>query len=106
MPYAPHETVSDAIKRAGLPESHDINWTESRKADVVRAVRDKLISFDEARWRYLLSHSEFRSWEERYDRKRGRATLPKAAPEVAQRQGDKREPTFTVQGSTGRLEDA
>ena len=69
MPYAPHETVSDAIKRAALPKSHDIHWSDARKEEVVRAVREKLISFDEARWRYLLSRSEFRSWEERVDRK-------------------------------------
>jgi hypothetical protein len=63
MPYAPHETVAGAIKRAGLPESHNVHWSEARKADVVRAVRDRLISFDEARWRYLLSRKEFESWE-------------------------------------------
>lgn len=46
-----------------LPESYDVHWSAGRKADVVRAVRDKLISFDEARWRYLLSRSEFKSWQ-------------------------------------------
>lgn len=77
MPYAPHETVADAIKRAGLPENHDIHWSQSRKEDVVRAVRDKLISFDEARWRYLLSRSEFESWAEQVDRReRRRAVAP------------------------------
>lgn len=69
MPYAPHETVSDAIKRAGLPKDHDIHWSAARKEEVVRAVRDKLISFDEARWRYLLSKSEFESWAEQVDRR-------------------------------------
>lgn len=68
MPYSRHETVSDAIKRAGLPESHNVHWSESRKADVVRAVRDRLISFDEARWRYLLSRKEFESWERKVAR--------------------------------------
>lgn len=75
MPYAPHETVADAIKRAGLPESHDIHWSDARKADVVRAVRNKLISFDEARWRYLLSRKEFESWEEQVDGKSGRKSI-------------------------------
>lgn len=70
MPYAPHENVSDAIKRAGLPESHDVHWSDARKEKVVKAVRDKLISFDEARWRYLLSRNEFESWERKVDRKR------------------------------------
>ena len=87
MPYAPHETVADAIKRAGLPKSHDINWTEARKAEVVRAVRDKLISFDEARWRYLLSQSEFRQWEQQVDRRHKRRVSPRPAPEA--RQDDK-----------------
>jgi hypothetical protein len=63
MPYSLDETVADAIKRAGLPESHNVHWSEARKADVVHAVRDRLISFDEARWRYLLSRKEFESWE-------------------------------------------
>ena len=74
MPYARHETVADAIKRAGLPENHDVHWSEARKDDVVRAVRDRLISFDEARWRYLLSRSEFKSWEERFERREKRQT--------------------------------
>lgn len=67
MAYPYDSTVSSAIKRAGLPKSHKVHWSEARKADVVRAVRDKLITFDEARWRYLLSRSEFRSWEEKVD---------------------------------------
>ena len=77
MPYAPHETVADAIKRAGLPEDHNIHWSESRKEEVVKAVRNKLISFDEARWRYLLSRSEFESWERTVDnRQRRRDAMP------------------------------
>ena len=77
MPYAPHETVSDAIKRAGLPQDHDIHWSQSRKEEVVRAVRDKLISFDEARWRYLLSKTEFDSWADEVDRReRRKAAAP------------------------------
>ena len=68
MAYSRHSTVSEAIKRAGLPESNDVYWSKSRKADVVKAVRDKLISFDEARWRYLLSRKEFKDWEQQVDR--------------------------------------
>lgn len=68
MAYSRHSTVSEAIKRAGLPESHDVYWSKSRKAEVVKAVRDKLISFDEARWRYLLSRREFSDWEQQVDR--------------------------------------
>lgn len=73
MPYAPHETIADRIKRAGLPESHDIHWSEGRKREVVKAVRDKLITFDEARWRYLLSRKEFETWERKVDVAEGSA---------------------------------
>lgn len=68
MAYAYDSTVSEAIKRAGLPKSHKVHWSPARKAKVVRAVRDELITFDEARGRYLLSRSEFREWEEKVDR--------------------------------------
>lgn len=68
MPYPPNENIASRIKRAGLPESHDIHWSDSRKREVVKAVRDKLITFDEARWRYLLSRKEFESWEQKVDR--------------------------------------
>ena len=67
MAYPYDSTVSEAIKRAGLPKSHRVHWSQARKAEVVRAVRDKLITFDEARWRYLLSRSEFRDWEATVD---------------------------------------
>ena len=72
MAYPYDSTVSAAIKRAGLPKSHKVHWSEQRKAEVVNAVRDKVITFDEARWRYLLSRSEFRQWEEQVDRKASR----------------------------------
>lgn len=55
--------------RVKLPPSYDINWTNARKAEVVRAVRDKLITFDEARWRYLLSQGEFKSWQQELAKK-------------------------------------
>ncbi len=66
-----HKTENSRLLRAGLPITHDIHWSLARKRDVVNAVRDKLISFDEARWRYLLSRREFESWERSVD---GRAT--------------------------------
>ncbi len=61
-------TADSRLVRAGLPVTHDIHWSTARKQDVVRAVRDKLISFDEARWRYLLSRREFETWERSVDR--------------------------------------
>lgn len=82
MAYAPEESVSDAIKRAGLPETHKIHWSDARKEEVVRAVRDKLISFDEARWRYLLSHGEFRQWEQQVDARHSKPVEPKQPLEI------------------------
>ncbi|MFZ9395988.1 MAG: DUF1153 domain-containing protein [Erythrobacter sp.] len=82
MVYAPHENIADAIKRAGLPETHRIHWSEARKAEVVQAVREDRISFEEARERYLLSASEFRQWEELVDRRHRRPVEPKLPPEM------------------------
>ncbi|MEE1877161.1 DUF1153 domain-containing protein [Altererythrobacter litoralis] len=82
MPYAPHETVADAIKRAALPTTHRIYWSAARKAEVVRAVRKQVISFAEARERYLLSHSEFREWEDLVDRRHRDEVQPKRPPEA------------------------
>ncbi len=61
--YARHETIAQRIKRAGLPESYDIHWSPKRKADVVAAVHDEQVSFDEVRYHYLLSRSEFETWQ-------------------------------------------
>lgn len=82
MVYAPHETVADAIRRSGLPRSHRIHWSQARKAEVVQAVRNDVISFEEARERYLLSSSEFRQWEELVDRRHSAAVQPKLPPEA------------------------
>lgn len=68
MPHPRNETIASRIKRAGLPQSHDIHWSPSRKREVVEAVREKLITFDEARWRYLLSRKEFKTWEQEADK--------------------------------------
>lgn len=76
MRHSPLRTPDSRLARAGLPTSHDIHWSHARKEDVVHAVREKLISFDEARWRYLLSRREFESWERSVDRKQaGTRTL-------------------------------
>mgnify|MGYP001764416332 CR=1 FL=1 len=90
MVYAPHETVADAIKRAGLPETHRIHWSEARKAEVVQAVREERISFEEARERYLLSASEFRRWEELVDRRHRTIVQPKLPPEARAQAGAQR----------------
>ncbi len=61
--YARNETIAQRIKRAGLPDSYDIHWSPKRKADVVAAVHDEQVSFDEVRYHYLLSRSEFETWQ-------------------------------------------
>ncbi len=63
MAYPRDLSIADAIKQYGLPKSHRVYWSKSKKADVVQAVHDRVISFHEARDRYLLSRSEFEQWE-------------------------------------------
>ena len=63
MAYPRDISIADAIKRYGLPKTHRVHWSSAKKADVVRAVHDRAISFHEARERYLLSRSEFEEWE-------------------------------------------
>ncbi len=63
MAYPSDISIAEAIKQYGLPKSHRVHWSKSKKADVVRAVRDEIISFAEARDRYLLSRKEFEQWE-------------------------------------------
>ncbi|MEL7197616.1 MAG: DUF1153 domain-containing protein [Pseudomonadota bacterium] len=63
MTYPNHMSMAEVIKSYGLPKSHKVHWSKTRKADVVRAVHDRAISFHEARDRYLLSRSEFEQWE-------------------------------------------
>lgn len=64
MAYPRDISIADAIKQYGLPKSHKVYWSKSKKADVVNAVHDRVISFHEARDRYLLSRSEFEQWEQ------------------------------------------
>jgi hypothetical protein len=66
MAYPSNISIADAIKRYGLPKTHRVHWSAARKADVVRAVQERAISFHEARKRYLLSRSEFEQWERDY----------------------------------------
>ena len=66
MAYPSDISIADAIKRYGLPKSHRVHRSPARKADVVRAVQDRAISFHEARERYLLSRSEFDEWEREF----------------------------------------
>ena len=45
-----------------LPPADTKRWVVSRKAQVVRAVEDGLITLDQACERYSLSHEEFAHW--------------------------------------------
>ncbi len=67
MAYPRNVSIADAIKSYyELPRNHRVHWSKARKDEVVRAVRDQVMSFHEARERYLLSRSEFDQWEADY----------------------------------------
>ncbi len=67
MAYPRTVSIADAIKSYyALPRNHRVHWSKARKDEVVRAVRDRAMSFAEARERYLLSRSEFEQWEADY----------------------------------------
>lgn len=67
MAYPRDISIADAIKSYNaLPRTHRVHWSKARKDEVVRAVRERAISFHEARSRYLLSRSEFEQWEADY----------------------------------------
>jgi hypothetical protein len=50
-----------------LPPANTTRWVPSRKADVVRAIRDGVIDRAEACARYALSVEELRLWERAID---------------------------------------
>jgi len=67
MAYPRTVSIADAIKSYyQLPRNHRVHWSKARKDEVVRAVRERAISFEEARELYLLSRSEFEQWEAEY----------------------------------------
>ena len=73
------ETGHTLITRADLPRSYRVHWSAARKAKVVQAVRKKVISYREARRRYLLSRSEFEAWDKEYGEKSASAPEPQPA---------------------------
>ncbi len=50
-----------------LPPADTKRWVASRKADVVRAIREGVVSRTEACARYRLSDEELRLWERAID---------------------------------------
>ncbi len=53
--------------RNRLPPPETRRWVVRRKAQVVAAVRNGILTFDEACERYRLSEEEFKSWVSLYD---------------------------------------
>ncbi len=58
--------VRDALD--DLPPADTERWVASRKAQVVRAVREGRLSLDEACHRYRLSGEEFLCWQRMIER--------------------------------------
>ena len=55
------------VRDTELPPANVRRWTVYRKAEVVRAVRDGLLTIEEASKRYKLSKEELRAWERDFD---------------------------------------
>lgn len=62
--HKPADTEIDGPAFAGLPPANTKRWVVSRKAQVVRAVEDGVITLEQACERYSLSHEEFSNWRE------------------------------------------
>ncbi len=58
----------DALTVDSLPPADTKRWVTRRKAEVVAAVRNGLISLEEACHRYQLSIEEFLSWQGQIER--------------------------------------
>lgn len=56
--------MAKPTRAVGLPPSDTARWSPRRKALVVEAVWNDLISFDEACRRYQLSAEEFQEWQQ------------------------------------------
>lgn len=78
--------VQDA---SDLPPPSTKRWVASRKAQVVSAVKNGLISLEEAMERYSLSMEEFQSWQRALDRS-GVAGLRMAAAQDRRRRSGSR----------------
>jgi transposase-like protein len=82
MKYAPdrHTTRSRAPVplQPDLPPADTVRWVARRKAEVVAAVHNGVLSMREACQRYSLSAEEFLEWERHY-KQGGRAGLQVSA---------------------------
>lgn len=57
-----------AVAASDLPAPETRRWVARRKAQVVAAVRNGLLTFEEACRRYNISAEEFIAWERAIDR--------------------------------------
>jgi len=78
-----------------LPPRSTKRWVASRKAQVVDAVKNGLISLEEAMERYSLSLEEFQSWQRALDRS-GVAGLRMAAAQDRRKQAGFAPPKLTL----------
>jgi hypothetical protein len=67
-PIAEEDAAPVSAGGDALPPPQTRRWVARRKAQVVAAVRDGLLSFEDACHRYSLSAEEFTSWEQAIDR--------------------------------------
>jgi hypothetical protein len=67
-PKSARPQVEHGPRPADLPPSGTYRWVARRKAQVVAAVRNGLVSLEEACRRYNISAEEFASWERALDR--------------------------------------
>ena len=67
MPHAANDFVigptGSKLTVGDLPPPGTMHWVDRRKVEVVAAVQGGLISFEQARSRYMLSVEEFISWQ-------------------------------------------
>lgn len=78
-----------------LPPRSTKRWVASRKAQVVAAVENGLISLEEAMERYSLSLEEFQSWQRALDRS-GVAGLRMAAAQDRRKRAWSAPPKLTL----------
>jgi hypothetical protein len=68
MTSAKHIVVEDLVALAPALPPPDARWSPCRKAAVVLAARNRVISREEAWRRYAISPEEFAAWETALDR--------------------------------------
>jgi Protein of unknown function (DUF1153) len=66
-PQLAQPAAAGRIETGGLPPPSPKRWVPHRKAEVVAAVREGYLTFDEACERYALSVEEFLTWQHGID---------------------------------------